>query len=82
MCVVFSHGDWSLGFILDDNSIHLLEFYYNERMNPSNDDSLLDEDNPLTKLKQSLRLETSQQTIKSLQDALLNTKKGTTNMLL
>jgi hypothetical protein len=83
---VFSDGDWSLGFILDDNSIHLLELIYKERMkqNPSNDESSLEEDNPLKELNQSLHhdLETSQLNIKFLQKALLDTKEGTTNVLL
>ena len=86
-CVVFSDGHWSLGFVLDDNSIHLLELIYKERMkqNPSSDEMSLEEeqDDPLKELRLSLYkdLETSQQTVKSLQEALLDTKEGTAIMI-
>ena len=75
-CVVFSDGDWSLGFVLDDKSIHLLELIYKDRMkqNPLEEE----QDDSLKELRHSLYkdLETSQQTVKSLQEALLDTKEG------
>jgi hypothetical protein len=86
--LMFSDGDWSLGFVLDDKSIHLLELIYKDRLkhNSSNDEMSLEEeqDDSLKELRHSLYkdLETSQQTIKSLQEALLDTKEGTTNVLL
>jgi hypothetical protein len=87
--LMFSDGNWSFGFVLDDQSIKsLLEFYYEDRLkhHSSNDDVSLEEKqvDSIKEVQHSLYkdFETSQQTIKSLQEALLDTKEGTTNVLL